>query len=71
MNIGTIIKETRIRRGISQRELARQAVVDYAAMCRYESGQVTPSLEILAKLAAALGTETATLVGQAEGRTAA
>lgn len=71
MELGSVIREMRARRGISQRELARRAGIEYGNMCRYESGAVMPGLEALAKIATGLGTEGSTLLAQVEGRTAA
>lgn len=47
--------ETRIRKGISQKELAEKIGTKQSAIARFESGNVNPSLEFLQKIALAMG----------------
>ena len=44
----------RVERGLQQKELSELSGVGRAAICRYESGKATPSLENLGRLLAAL-----------------
>ena len=52
---GSFIADARRRAGLSQRELARRARTSQPAVARLESGQVSPSLVTLQRLAAAAG----------------
>jgi transcriptional regulator with XRE-family HTH domain len=52
----TLVQQ-RLDSGISQVALAGAAGVSRAYLCEIESGQATPSLDVLARLAAALGGE--------------
>jgi ribosome-binding protein aMBF1 (putative translation factor) len=54
--IETLISE-RLKRDLSQRELAKKAGIKQPSLARIESGSVMPSLQVLAKLAKALGTK--------------
>ncbi|MBU1130271.1 helix-turn-helix transcriptional regulator [Patescibacteria group bacterium] len=47
--------KTRLKKKISQRDLAKKAQTTQAVISRIESGSVNPSLNILDKLANALG----------------
>lgn len=50
-----LIKRTRERHGISQRRLALRAGTDQAAVSRIERGEVSPSVETVERLLAAMG----------------
>jgi transcriptional regulator with XRE-family HTH domain len=50
-----VIKDARARAGISQRVLALRAGTDQAAVSRIERGEISPSLETVERLLAALG----------------
>lgn len=52
--VGRAIRELRELKGITARDLASQAGVSAAMISRIETGQVSPSLSMLAMLAAAL-----------------
>jgi transcriptional regulator with XRE-family HTH domain len=52
--VGRTIRELRELKGITARDLASQAGVSAAMISRIETGQVSPSLSMLAMLAAAL-----------------
>lgn len=49
-----MIREIRLRSGISQKSLARRAHVDPGHLSRIESGRRTPSVPVLARLLGAL-----------------
>lgn len=51
------LKALREERGLTQGELARRAGTGQAAIARIESGKALPKLDLLARLASALGTE--------------
>lgn len=52
-----LLREARLRAGLSQRELARRAGTSQPAIARWESGQVLPSFERLRELIRACGLE--------------
>ena len=54
--IGRTIREMREARKLTARDLARAAGISPAMMSRIESGQVSPSLNVLELLASVLGT---------------
>lgn len=53
--IGERIRQIRMDRGMEARDLARLAGVDAANLCRIENGKYSVGLDILSKIAAALG----------------
>lgn len=55
MQIGEVIKQARKRNAISQRILALRAGTDQAAIRRVERGEVSPSIETVQRLLAAMG----------------
>jgi uncharacterized protein len=55
MRIGEVVKQARERHAISQRVLALRAGTDQAAISRIERGEVSPSMETVERLLAALG----------------
>jgi uncharacterized protein len=55
MDPGKLIRQTRERRGISQRTLALRAATDQAAISRIERGEVSPGMETIERLLAAMG----------------
>ena len=62
--IGENIKKLREEKQISQKELAEIIGVTPAAVCVYESGKKEPRANTLRKLARALETDVATLMGE-------
>jgi transcriptional regulator with XRE-family HTH domain len=54
---GDILREARLRAGLTQRELARRARTSQPAVARWESGDVVPSFERLRELIRACGLE--------------
>lgn len=59
MAIGEIVRRSRERRDVSQQVLALRAGTDQAAISRIERGEVSPSLETVERLLAALGEQLA------------
>jgi predicted nucleotidyltransferase/DNA-binding XRE family transcriptional regulator len=55
MNAGQLIAETRARAGLTQAALARSASTSQAAIARYESGVVSPSMVTLERVLRAAG----------------
>lgn len=55
MTGGELLKETRARHGLSQSRLALRAGTGQAAISRIERNQVSPSVETLSHLLAAMG----------------
>lgn len=55
------IKQVRIKKQISQLDLALRADIDKTTIWRIETGQVSPTLDTIEKIAEALGMDFATL----------
>lgn len=55
MNAGKTIRDARAGAGVSQRILALRAGTDQAAVSRVERGEISPSLETVERLLAAMG----------------
>jgi transcriptional regulator with XRE-family HTH domain len=55
MDAGRLIRRTRERHGISQSTLALRAGTDQAAVSRIERGEVSPSVDTVQRLLAAMG----------------
>ncbi|MFG2439633.1 helix-turn-helix domain-containing protein [Streptomyces sp. NPDC048508] len=54
IDAGRLVKAWRIRRGVSQAQLAELAGTGQAAISRIESGRDLPTLALLGRIAAAL-----------------
>ena len=54
---GDLLREARLRAGLTQRELASRAGTSQPAVARWESGEVVPSFERLRDLVRACGLE--------------
>ena len=54
---GDLLREARLRAGLTQQELARRAGTSQPAIARWESGAVQPSFERLRELIRACGLE--------------
>lgn len=61
--VGMRIKEARMSRGFSQRELVRRINRSYSAMCAYESGSQNPPLEVFFDIARELNVSLDNLAG--------
>jgi uncharacterized protein len=55
MNAASAIKQARQRHGLSQKSLAIRAGTDQAAISRIERGEVSPTIETVERLLAAMG----------------
>jgi transcriptional regulator with XRE-family HTH domain len=67
--LGARIKSLRLERELQQRQLAEKAELTPSMVSQIESGRLTPSLNTLGKIAAALGVPIATLFdGQSPAR---
>lgn len=55
MSPGELIRETRLRRGLSQKRLARRVGTRQSAISRLEADEVSPSIETLDQLLRAMG----------------
>ena len=55
MDAGTILRRSRRRAGLTQRQLAEAAGTSAAAVCLYESGARVPRADTLIRLIAATG----------------
>ncbi|MFA7136190.1 MAG: helix-turn-helix transcriptional regulator [Bacteroidales bacterium] len=62
MNLGSRIKQLRLKRKLSLRELGRLAHISHSFIADIESGRSNPSLSTLEDLANALGTTTSYLL---------
>ncbi len=59
---GARLRELRLSRGLTQAQLAEQAHVTTSYITRLESGSYAPGIDLVARLAAALGTPVADLL---------
>ena len=57
MTAKTILREARLRAGLTQAQLARRAGTTQSAIARWESGKSSPALATLSRLVAACGLE--------------
>lgn len=55
MTAGQLLRETRRRHGVDQRALARRAGTSQAQISRIERAKISPSVDTLAHLLAAMG----------------
>jgi len=53
--IGSLLRDARLRAGLSQRELARQAETAQSVVARIELGQTSPTWETIVRLLGAAG----------------
>lgn len=65
-DLGLRIKETRTRRGMSQKELAQRINKSKSAVCGYETNAQIPPLEVLVSIASVLNVSLDYLVGFSE-----
>jgi transcriptional regulator with XRE-family HTH domain len=56
-DLGQLIKDTRLRHGLSQERLARRAQTTQAVVSKIERGEVVPSMQTIRRLLAAMGWE--------------
>lgn len=55
MRVANLLKRVRLSKGMTQDEMAERVGVSRKTLLRYETGQTTPTLETLLKIAAAAG----------------
>lgn len=65
---GEVLKEARLRSGLSQQELSFQASIHWTYVSQLERGLKNPTLSVVLRLAAALDTSAAKLVADVERR---
>lgn len=63
---GRAVRFARMRRGWDQSELATQAGLNRGYLGKIEGGRGNPTLDVIAKLAAAMGTTASGLIREAE-----
>lgn len=63
---GAIVREVRLAGGISQEALANMANVERSYYGRIERGESQPTLFVILKICAALGCDSANIVGRVE-----
>lgn len=66
MTIGERVKELRLDKGYTLRQVADTVGVSEATMQRYENGKIKISTPMINKLASALGTSASWLLGEQE-----
>lgn len=69
MRLGKALELMREQKGIKATDLAKTIGMSKSAVCRYESGEITPSLDALQKIADAFGTKVCEIIALAEGVT--
>jgi DNA-binding XRE family transcriptional regulator len=57
LGLGRQVRALRVRRDLSQADLAKRAGTGQASIARIESGRAIPKLELLARIAAALNAD--------------
>lgn len=55
MQVGEVVRQARKRHAVSQQVLALRAGTDQAAISRIERGEISPSVETVERLLAAIG----------------
>lgn len=63
VQIGTRIKELRLKRGLKQKELADKVQIPYSTFANYENNKREPNQEQIEKIADALGVTSYNLLG--------
>lgn len=64
MNIGAVLRELRVKKGLSQEELAEKVFVTRQAVSRWETGETVPGTDTLKHLSAFFHVSINTLLGQ-------
>lgn len=60
--LGQRIRDIRLKRGVTQEELAHRADLDYSYVNQIENGKRNPSLDAISRIARALGVSIQDLV---------
>ncbi len=63
---GKRLRDRRKEKKLSQNELAKKLNTNHSVIGKYERDEVTPSIEVVKRLANLLGTTVAYLIGEAE-----
>jgi transcriptional regulator with XRE-family HTH domain len=63
---GSRLRDIRKQKNLSQSELARTLDTNHSVIGKYERDEVKPSIDVVKKLAAMLGTTSAYLLGEAQ-----
>ncbi len=66
ITFGKKLRECRENKGLSQNVLAKQLGVHHSIIGRYERDEVKPTIDVVKKLASALGTTVGYLLGETE-----
>ena len=64
--LGSLLREARIAREMTQEQLAREAQIDRSSVSRIERGLGDPRVDILIRMAEALGVCASSIFQQAE-----
>ena len=67
MRIGERIRDVRHRKGLSQEELAEKADINRTYLSQLEHNKSSPTLDVVERIAAALGVTSVELMGGASG----
>ena len=59
------IRDLRVKRGLTQEQLAQKVDVDTSAVCQWETGRTSPRSDKVPKIAKALKVTVAALYGEA------
>lgn len=65
---GEVLKEARLRSGLSQQELSFQASIHWTYVSQLERGLKNPTLSVILRLASALDVTASQLVAEVERR---
>lgn len=63
------LEECRVKQGLSKQKAAKAIGVSQPAYVRYESGERTPSIQVVKEIAKAFNTSTAYLLGKSDDST--
>lgn len=63
---GTRLRDCRKEKGLSQNELAKALETNHSVIGKYERDEVKPSIDVVKKLAAMLGTTSAYMLGETD-----
>lgn len=66
--IGPVVERLRLEAGLTQAQLARRAGTTQAAISKIETGRTVPGLDVLDRLATALGRSISLTFGEAADR---
>lgn len=66
--VGPIVERLRLRTGLTQAELARRIGTTQAAISKIETGRTVPGLELLDRIASALGRPITLTLGEVADR---